>query len=90
MIAHIRSLLESTLVPLLQLFMEPLNRALSQIPAPVWRITVCLFLLAGSGWVLFLSREFIYRGSPSRARWRDLRLWIPLLLIPYLWIYLFL
>jgi hypothetical protein len=28
-------------------------------------------------------------GSPDKARWRDLRLWVPILLVPYLLIYLF-
>jgi hypothetical protein len=28
-------------------------------------------------------------GSPDQARWRDLRLWIPVILVPYLLIYLF-
>ncbi|HVY59999.1 MAG TPA: hypothetical protein VHF22_00025 [Planctomycetota bacterium] len=25
---------------------------------------------------LLLDREFVYRGAPDRARWRDLRWWV--------------
>jgi hypothetical protein len=37
-----------------------------------------------------LRRSYIYAGAPDQARWRDLRWWIPWLLGPYLFLYLFL
>jgi hypothetical protein len=50
----------------------------------------CLFLgffgllLAG---VLWLPKEYIFRGAPDRARWRDLRLWAIVLVLIHIYVY---
>jgi hypothetical protein len=86
--ATIQSFLSSTIVPWLKLGLDPWHALLNALPSPVWRLAVCLYLLVGSLWVIALRRQFVYAGAPDHARWRDLRLWIPFLLIPYLLVYL--
>jgi hypothetical protein len=76
------------LVAFLKSLFDPLHALLNQLPPSMWRISICAYILIGTLWVLFLSRDFIMKGSPDNARWRDLRLWIPLLLLPYLLVYL--
>lgn len=80
--------LETHIAPALNALLDPLHQFLNGLPPPVWRGTVCTFLILGTCWALFLTRGYIYQGAPTAARWRDLRLWIPLLLLPYLIIYL--
>lgn len=67
----------------------PLDAFLSQVsPAAARGCAVALFVLA-AGWVWTIRRDFIYRGAPDRAAWRDLRWWTLLALLPYVVIYLF-
>ena len=37
--------------------------------------------------VFTLPRSYIYRGAPSRALWRDLRIWALLLVLLHAWVY---
>ncbi|MBX9789627.1 MAG: hypothetical protein K2Y37_11990 [Pirellulales bacterium] len=65
----------------------PLDQWLDSLP--MWVAQVCaigLFVVAGL-WVLTLSRDFVYLGSPTKSRWRDLRLWSIALLLPYIAVY---
>lgn len=80
--------IESVLVRVLKPVLDPLHGFLDQLPPSVWRGSVCLFLLLGGLWTLFLSRESVYRGCRTPSKWADLRLWVCVLLIPYLLIYL--
>jgi len=75
-------------VPVLKWLLDPWHTLLAGLPPWVWRSAVCSFLILGTVWVMFLRREEVYAGAPSQARWRDLRWWIPLLLVPYVWVYL--
>lgn len=45
-----------------------------------------LFLICGA-WALTLKADYIYEGAIDRAKWRDLRIWTCLILIPYIWTY---
>ena len=66
---------------------QPLDNWLDSLP--MWVAQVCavgLFVVAGL-WVLTLSRDFVFLGSPSKSRWRDLRLWSLALLLPYIVVY---
>ena len=38
-------------------------------------------------WVLTLKADYIYQGALDRAKWRDLRVWTVLFMIPYVYIY---
>ena len=37
--------------------------------------------------VFLLPRSYIYRGAPSQARWRDLRLWALALVLLHAYVY---
>ncbi|MDP6679499.1 MAG: hypothetical protein QGG72_11425 [Verrucomicrobiota bacterium] len=81
--------LEQQLVPLLKPSVDVFHALIDPLPPSVWRFSICAYLVLGTIWALFLSRDYVLLGSPDRARWRDLRLWVPVLLVPYLLIYLF-
>ena len=81
--------LEQNLVPSLKPAVDAFHAVIDPLPPPVWRFSICAYLVLGTVWVLFLRKDYVLRGSPDAARWRDLRLWIPVLLVPYLLIYLF-
>ena len=81
--------LEQQLVPLLKPSVDVFHAVIDPVPPSVWRFSICAYLVLGTIWALFLSRDYVLLGSPDRARWRDLRLWVPVLLVPYLLIYLF-
>ncbi|MDE2656515.1 MAG: hypothetical protein OSB61_03530 [Verrucomicrobiota bacterium] len=82
-------ILEQNLVPLLKPAFDLFHSVIDQLPPPVWRFSICAYLVLGTIWALFLSKDYVLLGSPDQARWRDLRLWIPVILVPYLLIYLF-
>lgn len=79
--------LKDALVPPLRTVLGPLDRWLDGLPP--WAGSACAVGLfaAAAVWVLFLRREFVYRGAPDQSRWRDLRLWAILALVPYVVIY---
>tara|TARA_A100001037_G_C14985747_1_gene560162 strand:+ start:416 stop:685 length:270 start_codon:yes stop_codon:yes gene_type:complete len=80
--------IESLLVGGLKPVLDPLHSMLDQLPPSIWRLLVCLFLLTGGLWTLFLSRESVYRGCGTSSRWADLRVWVCVLVVPYVLIYL--
>ncbi len=82
-----KTFLENTLVPPLKAVLDPLHGMLDSVPEPLWRVSVCTYLVAGALWTLWLSRESIFRGAPLEGKICDLRIWVVLLLIPYLLIY---
>ena len=43
-----------------------------------------LLLIVG---VYSLPRNYIFRGSPTQSRWRDLRLWALLLVLLHAYVY---
>ena len=80
--------LNEKVAPLLKRLHQPLDEWIGGLPS--WAGVACavgLFVLAGL-WVLTLKREYVYVGAPDRRRWRDLRLWALLVLLPYIIIYL--
>ena len=81
--------LEQQLVPLLMPSVDVFHAVIDPLPPSVWRFSICAYLVLGTVWALFLSRDYVLLGSPDQARWRDLRLWVPVLIVPYLLIYLF-
>ena len=80
--------IESVFVRVLKPFLDPLHGFMDQLPPSLWRISVCLFLLLGALWTLFLSRESVYRGCETQSKWADLRIWVCVLIVPYVMIYL--
>ena len=74
--------------PLFEAIFTPLDRALGSIPFAAARWIVVAFLVLAALLPLALSKDFIYLGSPDRARVRDLRLWALVIMVPYILIYL--
>tara|TARA_Y100000588_G_C13783312_1_gene723384 strand:- start:61 stop:606 length:546 start_codon:yes stop_codon:yes gene_type:complete len=85
----VKMFLEQNLVPMLKPTVDSFHALIDPLSPPVWRFSICAYLVLGTVWALFLSKEYVLLGSPVSSRWRDLRLWIPVLLVPYLLIYLF-
>ena len=82
--------LRTTVAPWIKAGLDPLHAFLNGLPPWSWRAAMCAYLVLGVLWGVFLTKAYIYRGAPTQALWRDLRLWLPLLLLPYLLAYLFL
>jgi len=82
--------MRETLGPPLRRFFAPLDSFLTDLPMEA--ATACaigLFVAAGIfAWCM--PRRFIYLGAPDQSRWRDLRIWATLILVPYVVIYYFL
>jgi hypothetical protein len=87
---HLKIAVRTGLGPPLKALHGPLDRLLDSLP--MWVAQACaisLFVLAGLfAWCL--PRRFVYLGAPDHARWRDLRIWATLVLVPYVLIYYFL
>ena len=66
----------------------PLNSTFEAIPFAAARPLVVAFLVIAALSPLFLSEDFIFRGTTDRRRWRDLRLWAIAAMIPYVLLYL--
>ncbi|MBN1344707.1 MAG: hypothetical protein JXQ73_18590 [Phycisphaerae bacterium] len=76
------------IAPSLKATLAPLDAWINTLPS--WMGTVCavgLFVVAGLV-LSTLSRSYIYLGAPDQARWRDLRIWTWLVLLPYIIIYI--
>ena len=75
---------------ILEFVLGPINAAMGALPLWSARVAVALLLVlpAVAGWRL--SRDWVLRGAPDRAKWRDLRVWAALFILPYLAIYLLL
>jgi len=79
-----------TLGPPLKSLHEPIDNWLGSLPMSVaMACAIGLFVLAGI-WVWTLRADFIFRGAPDRSRWRDLRIWSMIVLLPYITVYLLL
>ena len=86
----IREPLSRTFTPALKSVFGPLDTFLIGLPPWVWlSCAISLFVIAGCA-VWTLRRSYVYLGAPDQSRWRDLRIWSTVLLIPYVLIYLLL
>lgn len=82
--------LRETIGPPLKCLHAPLDNFLAGVPLSIAKlVTISLFVGAGI-WVFSLRREFVYLGAPDQAKWRDLRVWAGIVLVPYILVYLFL
>ncbi|MBN1576981.1 MAG: hypothetical protein JW913_10540 [Chitinispirillaceae bacterium] len=60
---------------------------LSGIPL-YWGVIVTVIFYAAMGlWVCLNPGEYIFKGAPDRARWRDLRIWAVILAVTQIIIY---
>lgn len=76
--------------PHLKRIHQPLDQFLDSLP--MWVAQACAIGLfaAAAIFTWCLPRRFVYLGAPDNARWRDLRIWATLILVPYMVIYLIL
>ncbi len=75
---------------ILEFVLGPIDAALGALPLWSARIAVALLLILPAAAVWRLNRDWVLRGAPDHARWRDLRIWAALFTVPYLVIYLLL
>ena len=75
---------------ILEFVLGPVNAAMGALPLWSARVAVALLLILPAAAVWRLSRDWVLRGAPDRAKWRDLRTWAALFIMPYLVIYLLL
>ena len=73
---------------LLRAIFGPVNELLGALPMGAARVSTFALLLLPLLVVLRLPRAWILRGAPSPSRWRDLRLWAAVAMLPYLVLYL--
>lgn len=74
----------------LEFVLGPIDAVLGALPLWSARVAVALLLILPAVAVWRLSREWVLRGAPDGAQWRDLRVWAALFIVPYLVIYLLL
>lgn len=75
---------------LLEFVLGPINAAMGALPLWTARVAVALLLVLPAAAVWRLGRDWVFRGASDHARWRDLRIWAALFIVPYLVIYLLL
>lgn len=79
---------QQTIGPPLKSLHTPLDDVLSSLSLNSAKVVVLAFFALAGAWVLSLPRSFVYLGAPDQARWRDLRWWAVIVLIPYGLVYL--
>ena len=75
---------------ILEFALGPMNAAMGALPLWSARVAVALLLILPAVAVWRLRSDWVLRGAPDRAKWRDLRIWAALFIVPYLVIYLLL
>ncbi|MDP6538239.1 MAG: hypothetical protein QF410_01705 [Planctomycetota bacterium] len=70
--------------------MSALDAWLTAQPPWVWHLAAVSLLVLGSAWVVFVPERVVYADAPDRRRWRDLRLWALVIVVPYVLLYWFL
>lgn len=88
--AEFQNWLTATIGPPLKRLHAPLDDFLSSLSLTTAKFTTIAFFVLAGLWVLSLSKKFVYLGAPDQARWRDLRIWAILVLVPYIVVYLWL
>ena len=77
----------ATFGPSLRAWHEPLDRWIDGLPPSAGRVCAVAVFVIAAICILSLKTDYIYLGAPDRARWRDLRIWALLVLIPYMAVY---
>ncbi len=90
MIDNVDEFLRTTFGPPLKALHEPIDAWLGSLPMSVAMVCAIGLYLIAIVWVWTLGREFVFRGAPDQKRWRDLRIWATLVVIPYIALYLWL
>lgn len=85
---RLQAWLRATIGPPLKRLHEPVDQWLGGLPMGVAVACVVGLYAVAVIWVWTLRREFVFRGAPDHAWWRDLRIWATLIIVPYVAIYL--
>jgi hypothetical protein len=86
---QLTELIREWLGPPLKTCVGPLDNWLIGLPGWASQASaVTLFVVAGL-WLLTLKREYVFQGAPDQSRWRDLRIWSAVAMLPYVVLYLF-
>jgi len=72
---------------ILEAVFTPIDRALAAVPMAAARSITVTFLLLACLIPLLLPRAYVFLGAPDTRRWRDLRLWAVVAMVPYVVIY---
>lgn len=59
--------LEQQLVPLLKPSVDVFHAVIDPLPPSVWRFSICAYLVLGTIWALFLSRDYVLLESRPRT-----------------------
>ncbi len=79
--------LRTSVAPPLKGIQQPIDEWLGGVSMSV-AMACCLGLfIVALIWVWFLKRDFVFRGAPDQAWWRDLRVWATGVVIPYVVVY---
>jgi hypothetical protein len=79
--------LRAALGPPLKRLYQPLDRLFDSLPMWVAQASAIGLFVAAAIFAWCLPRRYVYLGAPDQARWRDLRIWATLVLVPYMLIY---
>ena len=80
--------LREYVAPPIKYCLQPIDDLLIALPPWCWTVCAVGFLALGGVFAFLFKRETIYLGAPDQARWRDLRIWAVLFLVPFVLIYL--
>ena len=80
--------LKATFGPPLKALHAPIDRWLGSLPMSVAMACALGLYVIAVIWVWRLKKEFVFRGAPDQNKWRDLRIWATLVVIPYVAVYI--
>ncbi len=84
----VADVMRNILGPHLKSIQQPIDEWLGELPMSVAMVCCIGLFVVALLWVWTLKRDFIFRGAPGTERWRDLRIWATLVVIPYILVYL--
>ena len=88
LLERIDAFLRAIFGPPLKALHTPIDNWLGSLPMSVaMACTLGLYAIAVI-WVWGLRKEFVFRGAPDMKKWRNLRIWATLVVIPYVAVYI--
>lgn len=79
--------MRGTLGPPLKSLHRHVDQWLASLPMTVAMASALGLYLIALIWTWTLSKNFVFRGAPDHHRWRDLRIWASLVMLPYVVLY---
>lgn len=88
LLEKIDAVLRATLGPPLKALHTPIDNWLGSLPMSVAMACALGLYAIAVIWVWRLQKEFVFRGAPDQKKWRDLRIWATLVVVPYVAVYI--